>query len=272
MNEFVLYNVINSRYKVTSPKVISTIDNVISKEKECIHIDSIIEKNKKVCLECGMEIKTTMDIKQPRYNQNSKGSNPCRLQIRTSDEKSIYKDVLNMGFSHNIISDANKIYHEVTKGKIYRGNSRKSIIFACIFYSFKNSGDPQSHERLIQMFKLNKKSGLKGLKHINLNLPKNSKILIRSTYITPKHIIIDILNIFSANESHINEVLDIYKSIQNRSSRLNRARPQSIAAGVVFFWMKKNNKDITIKQYSKKVKLSELTINKIIKEINSIFE
>ena len=58
--------------------------------------------------------------------------------------------------------------------------------------------------------------------------------------------------------------------IQNRSSCLNRARPQSIAAGVVFFWMKNNNKNITIKEYSKKVKLSELTINKIIKEIESI--
>lgn len=266
MNEFVLYNVINSRYQVQSP------NNDISKEKECTHIDSIIEKNKKVCLECGMEIKTTIDIKQYKYSQNSKGSNPCRLQIRPSDEKSIYKDVLNMGFSCNIISDADKIYYEVTKGKIYRGNSRKSIIFACIFYAFKNNGDPQSHEKLIQMFKLNKKSGLKGLKHINLNLPKNSDILTRSTYITPRHIIIDILNIFSASDSHRKEVLGIYKSIQNRSSRLNRARPQSIAAGVVFFWMKNSNKNITIKEFSKKVKLSELTINKIMKEIDSIFE
>ena len=40
----------------------------------------------------------------------------------------------NMGFSDRIIEKANRIYDDVANGKIYRGNSRKAIIFACIFH------------------------------------------------------------------------------------------------------------------------------------------
>ena len=42
-----------------------------------------------------------------------------------------------MGFSDKIISKANKLYDEVTSGNIYRGNSRKAIVFACIFHAYK---------------------------------------------------------------------------------------------------------------------------------------
>ena len=58
--------------------------------------------------------------------------------------------------------------------------------------------------------------------------------------------------------------------IKNKSSKINRSRPQSIAAGLTYYWICNNNKNITMKEFITKVNLSELTITRISKEIAAI--
>ena len=77
---------------------------------------------------------------------------------------------------------------------------------------------------------------------------------------------------FSATFEQKQEVCDIYEQIKNRSSRLNRSRPQSVASGIVFYWICLKEKDISLKDFAKKVTLSELTINKMTKEIVDVLE
>jgi len=175
-----------------------------------------------------------------------------------------------MGFGEKIISIANIIYSQVTGGLIKRGNSRKAIVFACIFHAYKLSGKPQTHDKLIQIFSLTRKSGLAGLKFVNLNSPKESEI--HTTYITPINLIEDIMNKFKATDEQKREVIELYTLISNKSSRLNRARPQSVAAGLTFYWICKKQKDISLKEFTKQANLSELTINKMSKEIGEILD
>ena len=269
MSEFKLFNKTLEKYNVNNKNEV-----IKNEENKCKHTNVISENGKKTCIDCGEEIERTISHdKEWRYygsSDSKRNNDPNRVQIRRDDDRNIFKDVNNMGFSDKIIDMANKIYNETTNGKIYRGNSRKAIIFACIFHSYKLYGSPQSHEKLIRMFSINKKSGLKGLKYVNLNAPKNSKI--HTTYITPKNLICDIMDYFSANKEQKKEVEDIYISIKNKSSKLNRARPQSIASGLVFYWICKKKIKINIKDFAKKVNLSELTISKIIKEISMILD
>ena len=271
MTDFDLFNEALHEYKKKDISLdIKKID--LNKEEECLHLNFLNEKGNDICIDCGEEInKKIQNTKEWRYyghNDNKTSSDPNRVQIRKSDERNIYKDVENMGFSEKIISDANKIYFQVTQGQIFRGNSRKSIIFACIFHTYKLTGKPQSYEKLINIFNLNRKVSLKGLKHVNLYAPKNSNI--RTTYITPINLIEEIMDKFSATTDHKKEVIELYNNIKNKSSRLNRARPQSVASGLVYFWICEKEKDITLKQFIKKVSLSELTITKISKEISEI--
>ena len=238
----------------------------------CLHVNINSEKGVNVCIDCGEEITKQMNnTKEWRYYGQSDtrhSSDPNRVQIRKSEERNIYKDVENMGFSDKIISEANKIYFQVTQGQIFRGNSRKSIVFACIFHAYKLSGKPQSHEKLIHVFNLNRKTGLKGLKHVNLYAPKCSTI--RTTYITPINLVEEIMEKFSATQEQKIEVVNLYNQIKNKSSRLNRSRPQSVGAGLVYYWICSKKIAITLKQFTKKVALSELTINKIAKEIADV--
>lgn len=239
---------------------------------KCSHLNTTNEKSVDVCTDCGEEItKKIQHTKEWRYYgqaDSRHSSDPNRVQIRKSEERTIFKDVENMGFSDKIVSEANKIYFQVTQGQIFRGNSRKSIVFACIFHAYKLSGKPQSHEKLINVFNLNRKTGLKCLKHVNLHAPKNSSI--RTTYITPINLVEEIMEKFSATNEQKQEVIKLYNRIKNKSSRLNRSRPQSVASGLVYFWICSKQKDISLKQFTKKVSLSELTVNKIAKEISDV--
>ncbi len=241
-------------------------------KNDCSHTNIIDDNGIKLCEDCGLEI--TRDIqynKEWRYygaSDTRHNSDPNRCHVRKTEEKTIYKDVENMGFGDKIISLANKIYEEVTGGKIYRGNSRKSIVFACIFHAYKIHGNPQSCENLIEIFRLERKVGLKGLKHVNLNASKDSQI--RTTYITPENLVQEIMKKFDATESQIDEVVKIYHQVKNKSSILNRSRPQSVASGLVRYYILLKDKDISMQCFRQKVKLSELTINRIAKEISKI--
>lgn len=238
---------------------------------KCVHVNLIEEKGVEICIDCGSEVDSTILNREdwPVHNDNNKNINDIsRIHIRKTDERTIYKDVENLGLSESIVSKANKLYTEVVKGKIYRGNFRRSIIFACVFHAFKISKNPQSHDRLIEMFNISRKMGLKGLKFVNLNAPKTS--LIRITYITPVDLVGDIMDNFSATEEQKKEVINIYEKVRDKSQKLNRSRPMSYSAGIVFYWICLKKKPITLKEFSKKVTLSELTINRIAKEISSL--
>ena len=275
-------NITNEENSTKSPDQLSVEINKISintkprnkiDHEKCKH-SIITSGGAEVCELCGIELPREIDnTKEWRYygaQDTRHNGDPSRCHMRKQEERTINKDVDNMGFSDKIIEKANKIYESVARGKIYRGNSRKAIIFACIFHAYKLFGNPQSCDSLIEIFNLEKKVGLKGLKHVNLRISKDSEI--KSTYITPQHLITDIMNKFEASGDQKQDVIDIYTKICNRSSVLNRSRPQSVASGIVRYYILLNEKDVSMTEFRAKVKLSELTINRIVKEISILLD
>lgn len=249
------------------------IDFELNQKKEkCKHINTINENGTSLCIDCGEEIlKQIMHEKEWRYYGQSDTkhvSDPNRVQPRKQDERTIYKDVENMGFSEKTVSIANKMYMEVTQGKIKRGDSRKAMVFACIYLAYKATGNPQPHENFLRVFKITKRDALQGLKNVVLYAPKSS--VINSSNITPLHLIDNIMNMFKVTEKEIDDVKKMYEKIHNKNSRLNRSRPQSTAAGLIYYWILINNKDIPLKTFAKKVELSELTISKVAKIIEDV--
>ena len=262
MSNFELFDRALSEYeqhKTSEPNV----ENKKVTEESCTHSTITNDNGIVLCMDCGEEMKRNINYeKEWRYygpSDNRHTSDPTRCQIRKCEDRNIFKDVKNMGFSDKIVNMANQFYAEVTKGKIYRGNSRKALVFATIFHAYKIQGRPQSCETLIDIFKLDRKSGLKGLKQVNLKAPKNSPI--RTTYITPINLVDEIMDKFSATDAQKDEVKELYKKIKNKSSRLNRSRPQSVSSGIIYYYILMKKKDIPIKKFAKQVKLSELTIS-----------
>jgi transcription initiation factor TFIIIB Brf1 subunit/transcription initiation factor TFIIB len=265
MTDFNVFNFDNCKNEIDK------IDNC-----ECMHIDLINVGNITICVECGEEIIRECHFdKEWRYYGSSDSrhnTDPNRCNARKIEERGIYKDVELMGFNDKIINTANQLYMEVIQTdelyKIYRGNSRKAIIFACIFHSCNIHSASYKHDDLLAVFKISKKSALKGLKTVNRQSPKKSPV--KTTYTTPNVLLNEIMDIFQATILQKNEVFELFQKINNKSSKLNRSRPKSVASGLTFYWIRKTNKNITLKEFTQKVDLSELTVNKIVKEIESI--
>lgn len=270
MTDFSLFEEALTQYNETSP----TDDTENNEETKCLHEETSTDGGIVTCDVCGQEIlRSIQHEKEWRYygpSDAKTGSDPNRVQMRKEAERSIFKDVETMGFGDKIVYSANTIYSQVTRGQIYRGASRRAIIFACIFHAYKLSGKPKPHEELIRIFGLNKKTSLRGLKLVNICAPKDSKI--HTTYITPATLITDVMDRFDATEIQKGEVTALYDRIKNKSSRLNRARPQSVASGITYYWICSKGVDITLKRFAEKVDLSELTISKIAKEISKVLD
>lgn len=234
-------------------------DSKTIKTGDCTHKDYIRESGTCICTNCGIELP---NIEKERMKKRLE---PGRCQVRKSDEKGIWKDVESLQFSETVVRLANEIFLATTKGHIYRGNSRKAVIFACIFHAYKSQGNPQSCDSLIGLFNLERKVALKGLKTVGLHAPKES--LIRTSHITAPDLIQEIMKNFDAKDQQIQDVIKLYHQTKNCSSVLNRSRPQSVASGIVYYYVRLNNKNIPLKEFSQAVNLSELTVTKIAKEV-----
>lgn len=239
----------------------------------CAHEHTFTEGSIDICEDCGLMInQQDMNFeKEWRYyglSDTRHNSDPNRCYARRVTDRVIDRDVEKMGFSQKIILLANQIYDQVTQGKIYRGNSRKGIIFACIFHAYKMMGHPQSCEHLIEVFQMNRKIGLKGLKYVNLNAPKKANF--RNFHIQMDDLIREIMDKFHATDNQKKEAIDLYHQVERRSSLFNRSRPQSVACGIVRYYISKKNKDITMEEFQTRVHLSEVTIQRLVSEIDRI--
>jgi len=239
---------------------------------KCAHNNSTVNGCQIICEDCGSEIsKIDLHDKEWRYYghfDTKNSSDPSRCQIRyIEDDKNIFKDIEGMGFSDDVVKKANENYIKIIQNTIRRGNTRKGLIFACIFEALKILGKPQPAKPLGELFGIDNKTAMHGVKTLKLKLPKDC---ISVEYITPEHIIDDIMNEFSATSEQKNDVKQIYKNVRGKSDKLNRSRPQSIAAGVIYYWLIKTQNSITLKQFSNHVKLRDTTILNITREVQLV--
>ncbi|XP_048577326.1 transcription initiation factor IIB-like [Nematostella vectensis] len=266
--EFALFDRALTEYETSR----ASLGDEDSSNTLCNHDDLVTEDGVTSCLECGEQMQREIAHEREwRFREHSGGrwsSDPSRVQVRRSEDRSIDKDVENMGFSRVIVVKANEIYTQVTKGQIFRGDPRKAIIFACIYYAYKMSGKCQTPKTLMETFGLSRKSCLKGLKIFSINVPKD--YLLHETSPTVVHHIHDVMDRFSASPTQKGEVVQLYYRSKNRSSELNRARPQSFAAALTYYWVRLKGIDITLKKFSERVGISELTISRKAKEVATV--
>ncbi len=242
----------------------------LQKGEICLHPNSSNEGGVEVCTDCGIEIYKELSLEPEwRYygdNDSKHSSDPSRCHIRKVDEKNIYKDIEKCQLTRSITDEANNLYSQVTQGKIRRGNFRKSVIFACVFNAYKYQGNSQIPDELQSKFSLTKKEISKGLNYFNLQMNKKMK----PVYISPINFIPKIMKRFNSNDHHISQVENLYKKIHNKSTLINRSNPQSVISSLVYYYCRLIGGDISCSKFSDIVKLSDITISRLSKNISEI--
>lgn len=253
--------------------------------EECNHLYITDGKNE-ICQICGSEKQKPLSLEREwRYfGESSKSKDPSRCNLRRTYTKpplTSQCEKVNIK-SGKVVNDANQLYLEVTKGKIYRGKKRISIIYACVYYSLKANNSSYSPDKLLQIFEIDRTTALRGLKFVKTNLThKENELLMvktnqenntihKDTNETEiEKLLKEIMEDLNATESQIQEIKLIYKYLCGKSSLLNRSRPQSYATGLVKYYINKKKPSFVF-EIKYNVKLSHLTLKKIVNEIETI--
>ena len=238
---------------------------------ECSHSNmTLTEDGNEVCEDCGLEKPPELDHSPEwrfyKENDTKQSSDPSRCFLRKYEEKSIYRDMEGYQLPEEVIERANNSYALVTEESILRGNSRKGLIVACIFYAYEDLGQRKSQDEIKQFFDINKKILSNGMKMFNLKIKRSP------VYTSPIDFIPKIMSKFQLSDKHTQFVKTLFTKICSRSSFINRSNPDSIAAGLSYFVMKHINYPVSLGDFSKKVGLSDITIHKISKKIKDLVE
>ena len=168
-----------------------------------------------------------------------------------------------------IINEAHSLYSIINQIKISRGSNRFGLIAACVYYACKECNVPRSSKEIAKIFDINITVITKGLKHFT-ELMKLNKIgkerLNNEKCINP----IDFIERFCDNFNFTSNDIKEIKNLCNLASKHNiisENTPPSFAAGCIFYYIKKNNIDITKKNISDVCNISEVTINKCYKKL-----
>lgn len=201
-----------------------------------------------VCVDCGQEIKVQ------EYDKNW---NNDRKLIAS---RTIYNELSGMGFPDIIVAEADRLYQEIVKKE---KSVRRTDKIACVrhAYSLHKEFGNVSIDKILTKFGIKGKKVFKGFQTVS----KYSSIKSGK----PIDFIRDVLDLFVQTNDHYDEIIRIYDHIKDHP-KIDDPRPQSTAKALVFYYILKNNIDISFDTYYEKVKLSKTTIVKIISIICDI--
>lgn len=234
----------------------SRINDIPDSPKKCEHNEIHIEFKKKVCMECGEILSEGYLVVQPGNN----------LQRRRKNELTLYKDIP-FFVSSKTKEMTIEMYRYVTDTEIYRNTFKRAIIFACLHRASIICNEGMCFDDILELMNLKTHEASKGVNYVTIRLEKDSIYSI--PLFTDEMSISSIISFLGIN---INPdiVKQIFNIIKQRSNILNNSHYKSVVCGCIFFWIKINNIPMTMKQFVKKINMTELTIVKKYTAISEI--
>ena len=198
-------------------------------------------------------------------------------------EKSLYDEfqfitimAKNAGISRIFIDDAMAIHKDISEQKMFRGMNRDGIKAASIYISCRLNDCPRTSHEIAEIFKLDKTSATSGCSmavHILSNLERNgSSINVSADDLcstTPSSFIERYCSKLHMNNELTMLAKFIAKKIES-NGYVNDNTPHAVAAGIIFFIGQECNIDITKKSVKQVSGVSEVTINKCYKKMDSL--
>ena len=236
---------------------------------------------------CGMPVNNLLPESSVGSTVSFKGNNKTMSQIRKYQqwngmpykERSLYKVFLKIQgicernhISSKIISESKSLYSIISETKISRGSNREGIIAACVYFACKQCNVPRSSTEISEIFDLNKTTMTKGIKKCQeiIFMNKNNKDrLSKSDSIKPSDFIERFCNKLDIDENNTSSILKIC-NIAIENDIISENTPPSIASGCIYYYIKKKNINKSKKDLSEVCLISEVTINKCCKKLETI--
>lgn len=196
-------------------------------------------------------------------------------------EKSLYSEFQfistmahNSGIPKIFIDNAMAIHKDISEQKMFRGLNRDGIKAASIYISCRINGCPRTAHEIAEMFKLDKTSATTGCSmavNILNNIERNCEPSQQSELGSTKPIAF--IDRYCSKLNVNNELTKLSKFVAckiDSQSILSDNAPNSIAAGIIYFICQLCNQNVCKSDIKKVCNVSEVTINKCFKKLDSI--
>jgi len=177
------------------------------------------------------------------------------------------------GIPKIIIDDAMRYHKKISEAKTFRGLNRDSIIAASIYVASRVNQHPRTPKEIATIFHLDNTSVTKGCKNavtiindLERNMSNEDKTSFYQT--TP----LSFIDRYCSKLNINSELTKLCKFIAIRIHKNNlipENTPHAIAAGIVFFVAQSCNINVTKRSVSRISEISEVTINKCFKKLET---
>ena len=244
---------------ITSCKICKNIISNISDGAEWRYYGSNDSKSSDPT-RCGMPTNILLPKSSIGSTVNFKNNNKSMNQIRRYQnfngmpykERSKFKvfniiteKCLKNNINQKIINEAKSLYNNISDIKISRGSNRDGIIAACVYFSCKECDVPRSTKEIAEIFDIKITVMTKGVKNFQeiMNLNRDNKLRIHKKSIHPTDFIDRFTDNMDMNVLLIKKICE--KCLKNNI--ISQNTPQSIAAGCIYYFIKKKELDISKK-------------------------
>jgi len=178
------------------------------------------------------------------------------------------------GIPRLIIDDAIRYHKKISEAKTFRGLNRDGIIAASIYVSSKINNYPRTAKEIATIFNLDNTSATRGCKNAmsiinNLEHTMNNNEKSNLCNTTP----LTFIDRYCSRLNINTELTKVCKFIAIRIQKnglIPENTPHSIAAGIIYFVSNKCNINITKKEVNNISEISEVTINKCYKKLDTM--
>ena len=193
-------------------------------------------------------------------------------------EKSKYDDfqvisvlASNAGIPKIIIDDAIRYYDKISHTKTYRGINRDGLLASSIYIACSCNNNPRTSKEIATIFKLDNTSATRGCKNAlsilnDIEKEDEEKTVLHNT--KPSSFINRYCSKLSINQELTTLCLFIANVVETQKV-IPENTPHSISAGIVYFVCQKCNLNISKKSIHSISKISEVTINKCFKKLET---
>jgi transcription initiation factor TFIIIB Brf1 subunit/transcription initiation factor TFIIB len=225
--------------------------------ENCTHSETVNMDGVIICQGCGEQLDEHL-LEEQYYIT---GKSIPRHNHKKDLSRSLYPDLESRGFPQNIIERANYYYTRIIENSIYRSKNRTAIVFVSTLRAYEDFGEPASSTELAKRFGLDRKGISKGLLlfgHVFKNeLTKN--------HIQPIDLVPKILSDLGIKDQgiYLRDLKLVYDNASANSIDIRKAIPKSVAAGMVYYYLRLKDHPVSKTDYAKIVNLTEITFSNV---------
>lgn len=212
----------------------------INKVSMCNHKNIVLNENgASTCADCYMHFDKSFCSE---FTSNYNGPMLNLLETKSSVINTLEKE---FGINDCVTAEmTEKIFNIATKNKKIKGNNKRSVLCASLYYACYYLNKPKNFEDMLTAFKINHKSGSKGLKLCQIAIQCSADvedIQIHTFITTHKEKLQELIVKYNISLKNYDEIEKIIIAGHLKKNKILNNRINNLWISCIFFWLLRIN-------------------------------